>query len=128
MGLPDGYETLVGERGLKLSGGEKQRVAIARAILKNPSIYFFDEATSALDSTTEKEIQKNLLAISKNKTTLVIAHRLSTAADADEIIVLEKGEITERGKHEELLQMQGKYAEMWNKQKTTINIINELKI
>ena len=128
MGLPDGYETLVGERGLKLSGGEKQRVAIARAILKNPSIYFFDEATSALDSTTEKEIQKNLLAISKNKTTLVIAHRLSTAADADEIIVLEEGEITERGKHEKLLQMQGKYAEMWNKQKTTINIINELKI
>ena len=125
MGLPDGYETVVGERGLKLSGGEKQRVAIARAILKNPSIYFFDEATSALDSTTEKEIQKNLLAISKNKTTLVIAHRLSTAADADEIIVLEKGEITERGNHEKLLQMQGKYAEMWNKQKTTINIINE---
>ena len=128
IGLPDGYNTLVGERGLKLSGGEKQRVAIARAILKNPSIYFFDEATSALDSTTEKEIQKNLLAISKNKTTLVIAHRLSTAADADEIIVLEEGEITERGKHEKLLQMQGKYAEMWNKQKTTINIINELKI
>ena len=125
LGLPDGYNTLVGERGLKLSGGEKQRVAIARAILKNPSIYFFDEATSALDSTTEKEIQKNLLAISKNKTTLVIAHRLSTAADADEIIVLEKGEITERGNHEKLLQMQGKYAEMWNKQKTTINIINE---
>ena len=125
MGLPDGYNTVVGERGLKLSGGEKQRVAIARAILKNPSIYFFDEATSALDSTTEKEIQKNLLAISKNKTTLVIAHRLSTAADADEIIVLEKGEITERGNQEKLLQMQGKYAEMWNKQKTTINIINE---
>ena len=125
MGLPDGYNTVVGERGLKLSGGEKQRVAIARAILKNPSIYFFDEATSALDSTTEKEIQKNLLAISKNKTTLVIAHRLSTAADADEIIVLEKGEITERGNHEKLLQMRGKYAEMWNKQKTTINIINE---
>ena len=125
MGLPDGYNTVVGERGLKLSGGEKQRVAIARAILKNPSIYFFDEATSALDSTTEKEIQKNLLAISKNKTTLVIAHRLSTAADADEIMVLEKGEITERGNHEKLLQMQGKYAEMWNKQKTTINIINE---
>ena len=125
MGLPDGYNTVVGERGLKLSGGEKQRIAIARAILKNPSIYFFDEATSALDSTTEKEIQKNLLAISKNKTTLVIAHRLSTAADADEIIVLEKGEITERGNHEKLLQMQGKYAEMWNKQKTTINIINE---
>ena len=125
MGLPDGYETIVGERGLKLSGGEKQRVAIARAILKNPSIYFFDEATSALDSTTEKEIQKNLQAISKNKTTLVIAHRLSTAADADEIIVLDKGVITERGNHEKLLQIKGKYAEMWNKQKTTINFIND---
>ena len=125
MGLPDGYETVVGERGLKLSGGEKQRVAIARAILKNPSIYFFDEATSALDSTTEKEIQKNLQAISKNKTTLVIAHRLSTAADADEIIVLDKGIITERGNHEKLLQIKGKYAEMWNKQKTTINFIND---
>jgi len=125
MGLPDGYETVVGERGLKLSGGEKQRVAIARAILKNPSIYFFDEATSALDSTTEKEIQKNLQAISKNKTTLVIAHRLSTAADADEIIVLDKGVITERGNHEKLLQIKGKYAEMWNKQKTTINFIND---
>jgi ATP-binding cassette subfamily B protein len=100
INLPDGYQTIVGERGLKLSGGEKQRVAIARAILKNPSIFFFDEATSALDSTTEKEIQKNLQAISKNRTTLVIAHRLSTAADADEILVLEQGEITERGNHE----------------------------
>ena len=103
INLPDGYQTIVGERGLKLSGGEKQRVAIARAILKNPSIFFFDEATSALDSTTEKEIQKNLQAISKNRTTLVIAHRLSTAADADEILVLEQGEITERGNHDELL-------------------------
>ena len=100
INLPDGYQTIVGERGLKLSGGEKQRVAIARAILKNPSIFFFDEATSALDSTTEKEIQKNLQAISKNRTTLVIAHRLSTAADADEILVLEQGEITERGNHD----------------------------
>jgi ABC-type transport system involved in Fe-S cluster assembly fused permease/ATPase subunit len=96
-GLPDGYQTLVGERGLKLSGGEKQRVAIARAILKNPSIFFFDEATSALDSTTEKEIQKNLQTISQNRTTLVIAHRLSTAADADEILVLEQGQITSEG-------------------------------
>ena len=119
MNLPDGYQTIVGERGLKLSGGEKQRVAIARAILKNPSIFFFDEATSALDSTTEKEIQKNLQTISQNRTTLVIAHRLSTAADADEILVLEQGQITERGTHKELLSRDGKYAEMWNKQKDT---------
>ena len=115
--LPDGYNTLVGERGLKLSGGEKQRVAIARAILKKPSIFFFDEATSALDSTTEKEIQKNLELISKNKTTLVIAHRLSTAADAYNIIVLDQGRIIEQGNHQELLELKGKYAEMWNKQK-----------
>jgi len=116
--LPDGYSTLVGERGLKLSGGEKQRVAIARAILKKPSIFFFDEATSALDSATEKEIQKNLELISKNKTTLVIAHRLSTAAaDAHNIIVLDQGRIIEQGNHHELLQLQGKYAEMWDKQK-----------
>ena len=116
--LPDGYNTLVGERGLKLSGGEKQRVAIARAILKKPSIFFFDEATSALDTTTEKEIQKNLEMISNNKTTLVIAHRLSTAADADNIIVLDKGKIIEQGRHEELLKLNGKYSEMWNKQKS----------
>jgi len=125
MGLPDGYQTLVGERGLKLSGGEKQRVAIARAILKNPSIFFFDEATSALDSTTEKEIQKNLQAISQNRTTLVIAHRLSTAADADEILVLEQGKITERGTHDQLLTLQGKYAEMWNKQKTATDSVHD---
>ena len=124
INLPDGYQTVVGERGLKLSGGEKQRVAIARAILKNPSIFFFDEATSALDSTTEKEIQKNLQVISKNKTTLVIAHRLSTAADADDILVLNNGEITERGTHEELLLKQGKYAEMWNKQKSSVDAVN----
>jgi len=124
MNLPDGYQTIVGERGLKLSGGEKQRVAIARAILKNPSIFFFDEATSALDSTTEKEIQKNLQAISQNRTTLVIAHRLSTAADADEILVLEQGQITERGTHDELLSRDGKYAEMWNKQKTAVDAIH----
>ena len=122
INLPDGYQTIVGERGLKLSGGEKQRVAIARAILKNPSIFFFDEATSALDSTTEKEIQKNLQLISKNRTTLVIAHRLSTAADADEILVLEQGEITERGNHEELLSKNGKYSEMWSKQESHLLI------
>ena len=119
--LPDGYNTLVGERGLKLSGGEKQRVAIARAILKKPSIFFFDEATSALDSTTEKEIQKNLELISKNKTTLVIAHRLSTAADAYNIIVLDQGRIIEQGNHQELLELKGKYAEMWSKQKIQVS-------
>jgi ATP-binding cassette subfamily B protein len=115
--LPDGYETIVGERGLKLSGGEKQRVAIARTILKNPKIFFFDEATSALDSNTEKEIQKNLENVSKDKTTLIIAHRLSTAANADNIIVLDKGVITEQGTHESLLLKKGKYFEMWEKQK-----------
>jgi len=115
--LPDGYETLVGERGLKLSGGEKQRVAIARTILKNPKIFFFDEATSALDTSTEKEIQKNLENISKNKTTLVIAHRLSTAANADNIIVIDKGVIIEEGNHDTLIKKKGKYFEMWEKQK-----------
>jgi len=117
IGLPDGYETIVGERGLKLSGGEKQRVAIARTFLKNPKILFFDEATSALDSTTEKEIQKNLENISKDKTTLIIAHRLSTAAYADNIIVLDKGSIIEQGSHNYLLDLKGKYFEMWEKQK-----------
>ena len=117
ISLPDGYETIVGERGLKLSGGEKQRVAIARTFLKNPKILFFDEATSALDSTTEKEIQKNLENISKNKTTLIIAHRLSTAAYADNIIVLDKGSIIEQGSHNYILDLKGKYFEMWEKQK-----------
>jgi ATP-binding cassette, subfamily B, heavy metal transporter len=114
--LPDGYKTMVGERGLKLSGGEKQRVAIARTILKNPRILLFDEATSALDSHTEREIQGSLREVSMNRTTLVIAHRLSTVVDADEILVLKDGEICERGSHADLLARGGEYASMWAKQ------------
>ncbi len=114
--LPQGYDTMVGERGLKLSGGEKQRVAIARTILKAPPILILDEATSALDTQTEREIQSALDTISKGRTTLVIAHRLSTIINADEIIVLEKGEIAERGKHKALLAKKGLYAQMWDRQ------------
>ncbi len=111
--LPDGYETRVGERGLKLSGGEKQRVAIARAILKNPAILIFDEATSALDSRTEGAIQDELDRIARGRTTLVIAHRLSTIMDADQILVMDHGRIVERGGHRELLEAGGAYAQMW---------------
>ena len=114
---PDGYETEVGERGLKLSGGEKQRVAIARTILKAPPILLLDEATSALDSHTEKEIQDALEDVSRNRTTLVIAHRLSTIVGADEIIVVEQGRIVERGRHAQLLEQNGLYASMWNRQR-----------
>jgi ATP-binding cassette subfamily B protein len=114
---PKGYETEVGERGLKLSGGEKQRVAIARTILKGPPILVLDEATSALDSHTEKEIQDALERVSRNRTTLVIAHRLSTIVGADEIIVLDQGEIVERGTHYALLAKDGLYASMWNRQR-----------
>ena len=114
--LPDKYQSTVGERGLKLSGGEKQRVAIARAILKNPHILIFDEATSALDSKSEKAIQAELKEISENRTTLVIAHRLSTIVDADQIIVLEHGRIAESGTHRELLERNGLYAHMWSLQ------------
>jgi ATP-binding cassette, subfamily B, heavy metal transporter len=110
---PLGYETKVGERGLKLSGGEKQRVAIARTLLKNPPILIFDEATSALDTTNERAIQAELQGVSANKTTLVIAHRLSTVVDAHEILVLDAGRIIERGTHAQLLVAQGRYAAMW---------------
>jgi ATP-binding cassette subfamily B protein len=113
---PDGYNTRVGERGLKLSGGEKQRVAIARTILKNPDILIFDEATSALDSHTEREIQQSLKEVAADRTAIVIAHRLSTVIDADEIIVLEKGSIVEKGTHSELLAKNGSYASMWARQ------------
>jgi len=115
--LPQGYDAKVGERGLKLSGGEKQRVAIARTILKNPPILMLDEATSALDTGTEREIQGALNLVSRNRTTLVIAHRLSTVIDADEILVLDHGQIIERGRHAELLALGGHYASMWNKQR-----------
>jgi len=114
--LPEGYETRVGERGLKLSGGEKQRVAIARALLKRPRILIFDEATSALDSKSEKAIQAELERLSQGRTTLVIAHRLSTVRDADQILVLSHGRIAERGSHRELLALGGEYARMWELQ------------
>lgn len=126
--LSEGYDTMVGERGLKLSGGEKQRVAIARTILKNPPILLLDEATSALDTGTEREIQTALAEISKNRTTLVIAHRLSTVIDADQILVLDHGEIVEHGRHEELLAKNGAYATMWNKQKAAAEAREKLEV
>jgi len=125
--LPMGYDSMVGERGLKLSGGEKQRVAIARTILKNPPILLLDEATSALDTHTEREIQSALADVSKNRTTLVIAHRLSTVVDADEILVLDHGKIVERGRHAELVAVGGQYASMWNKQKEAAEVRERLK-
>jgi ATP-binding cassette, subfamily B, heavy metal transporter len=118
MRLPEGYNTGVGERGLKLSGGEKQRVAIARTLLKNPALLVFDEATSALDSETERDIQKELNALAKNHTTLIIAHRLSTITHAHQILVMEAGEIIERGTHESLLALNQRYAEMWRVQQS----------
>ncbi|MET0310422.1 MAG: ATP-binding cassette domain-containing protein, partial [Burkholderiaceae bacterium] len=115
---PAGYGTMVGERGLKLSGGEKQRVAIARTLLKDPAVLIFDEATSALDSANERAIQSELQTAARNKTTLVIAHRLSTVVDAHEILVLDAGRIIERGTHAELLEKQGRYATMWRLQQS----------
>jgi ATP-binding cassette, subfamily B, heavy metal transporter len=121
--LPDKWESMVGERGLKLSGGEKQRVAIARTLLKDPAIMIFDEATSALDSRTEKAIQAELREIAQDRTTLVIAHRLSTIIEADEILVLDHGRVIERGTFRELLSANGKFSEMWKLQQQEKEII-----
>ncbi|MCY0154024.1 ABCB family ABC transporter ATP-binding protein/permease [Hoeflea alexandrii] len=126
-GLPEGFNAMVGERGLKLSGGEKQRVAIARTILKAPPILILDEATSALDTATEQEIQAALDFVSKGRTTLVIAHRLSTVVSADEIIVLKNGEIAERGRHTDLLAQKGLYTSMWDRQREATEAEEQLK-
>jgi len=119
VATPRGYDTMVGERGLKLSGGEKQRVAIARTLLKNPPVLIFDEATSALDSANERAIQAELKGVAQGKTTLVIAHRLSTVVDAHEILVMEAGRIVERGSHSALLGQGGIYARMWALQQSS---------
>jgi len=125
--LPDGYQTMVGERGLKLSGGEKQRIAIARTILKAPPILLLDEATSALDTVTEQDIQNALEQISRGRTTLVIAHRLSTVIKADTILVLKAGRIVERGNHETLLAKNGLYASMWQRQREATEVEEKLR-
>ena len=115
--LPNGYETKVGERGVKLSGGQKQRIAIARVFLKNPPVVIFDEATSALDTQTEKKVQKTLDELAKNRTTIIIAHRLSTVRNADVIYVLDHGRLLERGSHDELMARHGKYFALYEAQK-----------
>jgi ABC-type transport system involved in Fe-S cluster assembly fused permease/ATPase subunit len=116
MGLPEGYDTAVGERGLKLSGGEKQRVGIARTLLKDPPILLLDEATSALDTETERSIQSELKMMGQGRSVITIAHRLSTIVDADRIMVLEAGEVVEQGTHDDLLRKGGRYADLWAKQ------------
>jgi ATP-binding cassette subfamily B protein len=123
MTLPEGYETRVGERGVKLSGGEKQRVSIARAVIKRPRIYVFDEATSSLDTRTERQILQNLREISCHSTTLVIAHRLSTVVHADHIVVLDAGVVVEQGAHEALLEQNGRYAALWLAQQQGKNVL-----
>ncbi|CAI9776542.1 unnamed protein product [Fraxinus pennsylvanica] len=124
MKFPENYSTVVGERGLKLSGGEKQRVALARAFLKAPPILFCDEATSALDSTTEAEILNALKSLANDRTSIFIAHRLTTAMQCDEIIVLENGKVVEQGPHEVLLSKSGRYAQLWAQQNTTVDSID----
>ena len=116
--FPEGMDTIVGERGLKLSGGEKQRVAIARTLLKNPPILVLDEATSALDTLTEREIKESLNSLAKKRTTIIIAHRLSTVVEANKILVVDKGKIIEQGTHKQLIRKKGLYADMWSTQQT----------
>ena len=120
LGFPKKYDTMVGERGLKLSGGEKQRVAIARTILKDPAIIFLDEATSALDTKTERNIQGSLMKVCQGRSTIIVAHRLSTIIHANQIIVLKEGEVVERGSHDELLSMDGVYCSMWYQQQQSL--------
>ncbi len=120
LGFPKKYETVVGERGLKLSGGEKQRVAIARTILKDPAIILLDEATSALDTQTERNIQSSLMKVCQGRSTIIVAHRLSTIIHANQILVLKEGEVIERGTHESLLSRNGMYSSMWSQQQESL--------
>ena len=122
LALPEGYETVVGERGYRLSGGQRQRLALARALVKQPEILVLDEATSALDSESEKLIQEALAQFQKDRTVIVVAHRLSTIADADQILVLDRGEIVEQGSHFSLLQRGGRYARYWRLQSSTVAV------